>query len=379
MRFGAIPAVVLLAVMPVAAQAQKPLLAEDVFKNVQVLKGISVTEFMDTMGFFSASLGLNCTSCHVAESLSNWEKYADDGVPLKRTARKMVQMVTTINQSNFAGIAAVSCYSCHRGGSRPKVIPSLAEQYSTPPAEDPNEVEIPRQPAAGPSAEQILDKYIQALGGAARLAAVTSFVAKGTYGGFDTDFLKAPLEIFAKAPGQRTAIVHTPIGDSTTTYDGRTGWIAAFDKPVPVLALSPGGDLDGVRLDAELSFPGRIKQALTDWRVGFPVATINDRDVQVVQGKCAGGSRVKLFFDKESGLLVRQVRFTNTMVGVVPTQVDYSDYRDVSGIKMPYRYTVTWTDGQSMVELSEIQPNAVIDASKFAKPAPAARPNTAAR
>src|SRR5205807_9675662 len=111
-------AVCLLAVVPARAQREadeKPLMSEQVFKNVQVLKGIPVTEFMATMGFFSASLGLNCTSCHVAESLSNWEKYADDGVPLKRTARKMVQMVTTINKSNFAEIAAVSCYPSHRG------------------------------------------------------------------------------------------------------------------------------------------------------------------------------------------------------------------------------------------------------------------------
>ena len=113
-------------------------------------------------------------------------------------------------------------------------------------------------------------------------------------------------------------MAHTPIGNSTTTFDGRDGWIAAFDKPVPVLSLPPGGDLDGLRLDADLSFPGRIKQSLSDWRSGFPVTTINDKDAVVVQGRCAGGSRVKLYFDKESGLLVRQVRFTTTIVGGLP-------------------------------------------------------------
>jgi hypothetical protein len=119
----------------------KPPMAEDVFKNVQVLKGISVNEFMGTMGFFSASLGLNCTDCHISESSGDWGKYADD-TALKRTSRMMIAMVNALNKSSFGGRRAVSCYSCHRGTVRPKVIPSLAEQYSAPPAEDPNEVDI---------------------------------------------------------------------------------------------------------------------------------------------------------------------------------------------------------------------------------------------
>jgi hypothetical protein len=352
------------------AAPDKPLMVEDVFKNVQVLKGIPVTEFMATMGFFSASLGFNCTGCHTAESLGSWEKYADDALPRKRIARTMVTMVNNINKTNFGGRRVVSCYSCHRGGGRPKFIPSLAEQYSAPPTEDPNEIEIPAQPSAGPTADQILDKYIQAAGGAQRLAALTSFTAKGTYGGYDTDFLKVPLEVYAKAPAQRTTIAHTPIGDSTNVFDGRAGWIAAFDKPVPLLALPPGGELDGAKLDAELSFPSHIKEALSQWRVGFPESTIDERQVRVVQGTTAGRARVKLFFDKETGLLARSVRFVDTMVGVVPTQVDYSDYRDVAGVKMPFKTTITWTDGQSNIELSEIQPNVPIDASKFTRPAP---------
>ena len=226
------------------------------------------------------------------------------------------------------------------------------------------------QPSAGPTVDQILEKYIQAVGGAERLANLTSFIAKGTYLGYDTDQSKVPVDIYAKAPGQRTTIMHTLIGDSTTTYDGRTGWLAANDKPVPVLALPPGEDSDGLKLDAELSFPAQIKQSLSQWRAGFPDASIGDRPVVVVQGTTAARSRVKLFFDKESGLLVRQVRYVDTPVGIVPTQVDYADYRDVSGVKMPYRLTLTWTDGRSTIELSEVHPNAPIEASKFAKPAP---------
>src|SRR6266700_4060607 len=79
---------------------QKPQMAEDVFKNVQVLKGISVDEFMATMGFFAASLSLNCTDCHISESSGEWARYADD-TALKRVTRRMVLMVNTLNKTNF--------------------------------------------------------------------------------------------------------------------------------------------------------------------------------------------------------------------------------------------------------------------------------------
>src|SRR5215468_2317548 len=155
---------------------QKPLMAEDVFKNVQVLKGIPVNQFMETMGFFSAALGYNCTNCHGDDVLGNWERYAND-IPVKRTARRMVQVANTINKDLFGGREAVTCYTCHRGGPTPKVVPSLLEQYSAPPDDDPNEVEISRRlssaPAA-PNADDTLNRYIQALGGSERLAALTS-------------------------------------------------------------------------------------------------------------------------------------------------------------------------------------------------------------
>jgi photosynthetic reaction center cytochrome c subunit len=350
-------------------------MAEDVFKNIQVLKGISVNEFMGTMGFFAASLSLNCTDCHISESSGDWARYADD-TPLKRTARRMVVMVNNINKNNFGGRRAVTCYSCHRGTIFPKVIPNLADQYGTPPPDDPNEVEILAKAAATASAEQILDKYIQAVGGAERLANLTSFAAKGTYQGYDTDLEAVPLDVLAKAPGQRAAIIHLRIGDSTTIYDGRAGWIAAPDKPVRLLTLA-GEDLDGVKLDAALSFPAGIKQALGQWRAGFPKASIGDREVQIVQGTAAGGSRVKLFFDQQSGLLLRTVRYTDTAVGIIPAQIDYSDYREVAGVKLPFHWVITWTDGQATVELSEVQANVAMDASKFAKPAPAPPPKSA--
>ena len=341
-------------------------MAEQYFKNVQVIRGISVKEFMDTMGFFAASLGENCTFCHVEESSGDWSKYADDNAN-KQTARKMILMMAAINKSYFGGRRMLTCYSCHRGGETPRVTPNLAEQYSAPVLEEPDE--ITEQAAGAPSADQILEKYLQALGGAQRLANLTSFVARGTSQGFD-DPEKRPLEVYAKAPNERTVIVQTGHGPSTTTYDGHSGWIAApeADQPMPVMALT-GGDLQGASVDAKLFFPSGLKQAFSQWRVG-PPTTINDRDVQVVQGSNSGESPVKFYFDQQSGLLVRVVRYTNLPVGLNPTQVDYADYRDVSGFKLPFGWTVTWTDGRSVTELSQVQPNAAIDAVKFARPNP---------
>ncbi len=351
---------------------QKPLMAEDVFKNVQLLRGIPVNQFMETMGFFSAALGYNCTNCHGTAVLGNWAKYADD-TPEKRMARVMIQNVRTINKTLFGGREAVTCYTCHRGSPTPKIVPSLLEQYSEPPPDDPNEVEANINVKGTATVDDILNRYIQAIGGAQRLAGLTSFSAKGTYEGFDSYHGKVPVEIYAKSDGPRVVIAHTQNGDSVTTYDGTNAWIMGPDKPVSVLELSPGGDLDGVKLDSVLAFPGGLKQALTGWRTGFPTTTLDDHPVDVVQGTF-GGTRVKLFFDKKTGLLSRMVRYSKTIVGPVPIQVDYSDYREVAGVKMPFQWKLTWTDGQSMYILKDVQPNVAIDVAKFARPIPPVAP-----
>src|SRR5262252_7039809 len=234
-----------------AQQQPRPQMAEEVFKNVQILKGIPVDEFMDTMGMFSAALTLNCIDCHVAESVSTWDKFADE-TPLKVTARKMMTMVDAINKNNFSGVRSVTCYTCHHGDLRPRTLPSLAAQYA-PPVEDPNDVVIVPIPG-GPTVDQVFDKYVQALGGAQRLAALTSYSGRGTYIGFETEQTKVPAEIFAKAPNQRQMTVHMAVGDNVRLFDGRTAWVAGSDKPVPLMPLT-GGNLEGARIDAIVSFP----------------------------------------------------------------------------------------------------------------------------
>lgn len=366
MKFGSLIVLVCLLAAPMASgqagQQQRPQMAEEVFTNLQILKGIPVDEFMDTMGFFSASTGMNCTECHTKDADTSWAHYAADG-PIKNTARRMIRMVTAINKDHFGGRRGITCFTCHSGGQRPKVDPSLAVQYSVP-LDDPNEF----VPAGQEPAAPILDKYIQAIGGAARLAAATSFTAKGTYMGYDTYQQKVPLDIYAQAPGRIATVAHE-VGpskaDTIRVYDGRAAWFASRDKPVPVMPLT-GGNLEGAKLDAMLFFPAQIKQAFTQWRTG--VASIDDRDVQVVQGTNAGQPPVKLYFDDQSGLLVRVVRYADSVVGRVPTQIDYSDYRDVAGVKVPFKRIVTWTDNRTFIELSEVRANVPIDAARFARP-----------
>ena len=247
-------------------------------------------------------------------------------------------------------------------------MPSLTIQYSAP-VEDPNDIDS--FPASGmPSADSLFDKYMQALGGRARLESLTSIVGKGTYAGYDTDHVKVPVEVCSRTPAAKATIVHTRFGDSVRTFDGTQGWIASADRPLLLMPLT-GGNLAGARFDALLSFPLALRQAFARWRV--TQATIDDKDIYVVQSvPQAGQIPVNLYFDDDSGLLVRVLRFTDTVVGRVPTQIDFSDYRDVRGTKLPFTVTTTWTDGQSTIELADVRTNVAIEPARFSQPSPAA-------
>ena len=364
----------------VKAQApEKAPLSDQVFKNVQVMKGIPVDQFMTTMGFFAASLGMSCEDCHMADD-RNWAGFAADNTR-KRMARRMIQMMQKINEDNFGGRQMVTCWSCHRGADAPRTVPDFTVQYGPLATPDPNAV-IAQNPLA-PMPDDVFNKYMQALGGAQKAAALTSFTATGTNVGYGPESAdKRATEIYARAmPLQRSIVIHTSNGDNTTTFNGTSAWYAAPLRPVDVLSLA-GQELAGAKIDAMLLFPAQIKQIAPRWRVGA-ATTIDDKDVDEVQGNTADGIIVSLYFDQKTGLLTRSVRYTDSPVGKIPVQVDYSDYRDVAGVKMPYKFTMTWLDGRDNFELTQIRANTTIDAAKFAKPAPSTPPkapvNPAAR
>jgi len=246
-----------------------------------------------------------------------------------------------------------------------------------------------------PSPESILDKYIQASGGAQRLAGLTSISAKGVSVGFGGFGGGGDVEIVAKAPDKRSTIIvfkaETERGDQIRTYDGRTGWVRTPLNVIGEFQLN-GSDLDGARFDAQLSFPGQIKQILTNLKTG-PSTSISDlpapasqsslqkgvtldqsHNVDVVQGTGSRGLLVTLYFDSQTGLLLRELRYGNSPIGRVPTQIDYADYRDVNGMKLPFHITYAWLDGRDSIVLSEIKTNVAVDEAKFGKPAPLKKP-----
>lgn len=346
--------------------AQAPQMAENVFKNILVLRGIPVDTFFDVMGMFAASMGDDCTFCHSKEAVFRHEAFGDS-TPRIMKARQMIAMVRAINKNFFNGAPRVTCFTCHHGSNSPVAAPILAVQYG-PPDDDPNVIDFITDQRVVPS--QVLDRYITAIGGAAPLGKLTSFTAKGTYSGFDTGFKEVPVDIYARAPNQRTWIVHMMAGDSYRVFDGKNGWFAGPDSPAPIVALT-SGNLDRYRLEAAVAFPGNIKQAFTEWRGGR--TAIDDHAVEIVQGTNAGLLPVNFYFDPKSGLLVRLVRWNDTALGPVPTQIDYDDYRDVAGVKMPFTWTVSQTYMQMTIKLSDLKANTLIDAARFAMPAPAKR------
>src|SRR5262249_13627423 len=315
---------------------QRPQMSEEAFKNVQLLKGIPVDEFMGAMGLFSAATSMCCLECHAPD-------WAFD-TPRKITTRKMIQMVNTINQTNFSGRKVVSCWTCHRQSDRPQVTPTLDVVYGEPIYWAPDD--LFQQAPGAPPPDKVLDKYIQAVGGAERLARLTSFVGKGSATLFGGGF-KSAYEIYVKAPNQRSTIMHQELGNKTTTFDGHNGWLAAAVTPGPALELT-GGEREGARLDAELSIPGGVKQLLRQWRAALP-REIAGRSVNVLQGTGAGGATATLYFDVESGLLTRVVRYANSAMGRVPTQIDFDDYREVGGGKLPFRWAFAGVSGPGVV------------------------------
>jgi len=357
--------VCLLGAVSAARQAgpdQAPPMSETFFKNVQILKGIPVDEFMDVMGMFSASLGFDCASCHSEELYKDRAAFAI-ATPLIQRARQMIVMMNTLNRANFAGQPRVTCFTCHRGQTQPASIPSLALQYGEL-LEDPNSMAVVAE--AGTTVDQVFSKYLEALGGAQRVAGLTSLVARGTYEGFNTGGAPVPIEIFSAAPDKRAQVVQMPDGLGIKTFDGRNGWAAEPWRPMPLMTLT-GGNLSGARLDAILAFPAGLQKAFSKWLVSS--ATIDNRAVRLLQGSNPGEAPVNVYFDA-SGLLVRTVRWNRTAAGTVPTQIDYSDYRDVAGVKVPFKVIMSWTDGQNIFTFNDVRPNVPIEAARFARPAP---------
>ena len=331
------------------AQAPAAKNAEDVYKNIVQLKGTPADELMPAMQFISSSLGVDCNFCHVPG------KFEADDKGAKKTAREMMAMTANINKEAFHGRQQVTCYSCHHGVGHPVAMPPVMETDMAPrPA-------TPATPAAGApqvTADQILEKYVAALGGADALKKIDTRVMKGVT---IVNGNESPIELFTKAPNKRLSISN---GSSYTVFDGTAGWMGSTGRPARELSAS---ESDGGSIDAEFSLALRMKEIFPQLRRGRP-ETIDGVECEVLTGNRPGKTPVRMYFDKNTGLLVRLVRYAETPMGRMPTQIDYSDYHEMDGVKSPWRWTLSRPNGRFTIQVKEAKNNVPVDDAKFVRP-----------
>jgi photosynthetic reaction center cytochrome c subunit len=325
------------------------------YKNVQVLKDLPADQLIPAMQFIETSLGVECETCHVEGA------YEKDDKPLKKTARDMMKMQMEINKNNFGGNRQVTCNTCHRGAEQPASIPVVKD------TDAPNPPRAPETPAAAgvapPTADQVLDKFLQAVGGADALAKITTRVEKGNV---IVGTNKTPIDVFAKAPNKRVSVSHQQNGDSFTAFDGTAGWMGNTGRPARDMTAAESAN-SMIDSDFALAADLKAKQTFKQFRMGRP-DKIGDRDVYVLSARAPGMPSVRFYFDQQTGLLVRLVKLTDVGLGTMPVQIDYADYRDADGIKIPFRWTLARPNGRFSIQIDSVQQNVPVDDAKFAKP-----------
>jgi len=330
--------------------------AQPKFKNLQVLKDVPPDHLIPAMQFISASLGVECEFCHVRDAFDKDDKQS------KQTARRMIQMMFALDADQFHGERAVTCYTCHRGAAKPVSIPMVD---STAPYV--SEARSAANPAAQgrtnlPSANDVIEKYIRAVGGAAANQNVLSRVESGTVSfGVGPGF---PVDILSKSPSRQAMIVHLPAGDSSTVFDGQNGWFRSPAGPVRDMTQE---DIEGAKLDADLQFPINVKKTFQELKV-IRTERISDHDAILLFPTNSSGPPLELYLDRETGLLLRQLRFGSSPLGLNPTQIDYGDYKTFDGVQVPLHLVITRPNRTLNIHLLQVKQNVPVDDAKFARP-----------
>jgi photosynthetic reaction center cytochrome c subunit len=347
---------------PQSAQEEKP--AEQSFKNIQALKGLPASQLFSVMKFMAFSLGVKCDYCHVRTG-NNWEWEKDDKQE-KQSARKMIQMTADINKNNFGGRNQVTCTTCHRGQPHPISATAVSPDAFKPPQDSPAATKpAEAKPAeAVPTADQILDKYIQALGGKAAIEKVKTQVRKGTY----TAHLlpESPIEIYQAAPNKYYSTLKTPKGVVTQGFNGTAGWVADDKQAREVGAARLAEWKSADDFNHKLNLKARYSRMAVGGK-----EKVGGRDAYVIRARTAEGNRAeRLYFDAETGLLLRRVAFIDTMIGPYPEATDYEDYREVDGVKEPFTIRKNQLEGfeASTLKLTEVKHNVPVDDAKFNMP-----------
>jgi len=319
-------------------------------------------------------MGRRCNFCHVNNN-GQWD-YAADDKPEKNTAREMIKLVLDVNKTTARlDLDPVSCYTCHRGRTSPQSLPALPLPLPSPPGN-------PAAGAAGgaathtvqpqasptpalPAADDIFNKYLTTVGGQQAIDKLKSRVAKGTLVQANGNTLQ--FELYQVAPDKFYQLVTTPQGTFERGFNGTVGW----EKTARGVRELTGSQLADLRAANNLFGLIKLKDQFTRTRVTGK-DKIGDREVYVINGTMTDGKRQRLFFDVETGLLLRRITYTPTMIGVLPEQVDLEDYRDVDGIKFPFiarTSSIEVGNPVSTRKFAEVKLNAQIDESKFNMPA----------
>ena len=366
---------------PAATAASQEQTVEQAEKNIKVLTGMPQSQLIPVMNYFAASMGRRCNFCHVNNN-GQWD-YAADTKPEKNTAREMIKMVLDIHKQTFNGSTDISCFTCHRGRNQPQSVPTLPLPVPSPPPGNPGPVgpgavappagqpqASPTPRPAGPSADDILKKYVEAIGGQAAIDNLKTRTAKGTVVQANGNSL--PFELYQAAPDKFYFVVTTPQGPFERGFDGKVGW----EKTARGIRELTGGELANVKAgNSLLSLINLKEQYARPPRVRRD--KIGDRDVFVLDGMTNDGKRMRLYFDAATGLLVRRVTFTTSMVGLIPDQVDFEDYREIDGVKFPFTArasTIEVGNPVSTRTFTEIKVNAPGDETKFKIPPAPAKP-----
>jgi outer membrane lipoprotein-sorting protein len=222
------------------------------------------------------------------------------------------------------------------------------------------------KPAAKlPTVDQVLDKYVQAIGGKAAVEKATTRVSKGSfeipaYGATGT------AEIYAKAPNKSASVINVAgYGVVQDVFDGKTGW--SLD-PQSGLREKAGAELASTKLDSELHKSIKLKQ-LYPKIVVKGTDKVGDKDVYVLEATPAEGSTETWYFDTQTGLILREDTERESPQGKRAIQVFYEDYREVDGVKMPFSLRQISPEFTLTIKFEEIKHNVPVDDAKFNKPA----------
>jgi hypothetical protein len=357
---------------------------EQTRKNIQVLKGLPEAQLFPEMNFISASLGVRCDFCHVKQGkdpktgFDNWVWESDDKEEKKR-AREMMKMVLAINGPEFGmSRGQVTCFTCHRGQEHPQTLPTLPLAASghepPPPGAAATPTPAPNAPRPEqPTVQQVFDKYAAAVGSPDAVAKFQTQVVKGTMTA--SQGRTQSYEVTIKAPDKYLLVTEGAQGGRTMqALNGATGWVV---NPRARREFSPA-ELANARRSAELLGLVKFHPAATMRVVGR--RKVGERDAIVVVDRPSEGVQRRYFFDAETGLLVRVLTLTDAILNQIPEQIDFEDYHDVDGVKIPFTVRISAIDtfNSQTRTVTEVKHGVPVEDTLFvmpaAPPAPAATP-----